>query len=209
MGTPEPIYGWGALPPEAVPAVLVFGDARLRKVCTSVESDAFGNDDHSTLRQGLRFLAAALDRHDGAAIAAPQVGITERVVVVSGDVADNLTQGYPFGLINPKIMDRSEDVVLDREGCLSFPKVWVRVPRPVWVHVGACTPAGDAFEIKAYGFLARALCHEIEHLDGGLLIDHTAGLKQQMIEKKMAKFRRRLDRRPKQQGSRRRKRSAR
>lgn len=196
-GKPEPIYGWGALPPDAVPPILLYGDKRLREPCDKVDDDAFNDDEHSTLRQGLQLLAAVLDRHQGAAVAAPQVGILQRVIVIAADVAGDLTDGYPFGLINPEITDHSDELVIDQEGCLSFPNIYVRVQRPTWVTAHAQTPTGDHFEVKAHGVFARALCHEIEHLDGRLLIDHTAGLKHQMITTKMTKFRQRLERPPK------------
>ena len=193
-GAPESIYGWGALPAEAVPPVLLYGDGRLREPSVAVKPDAFSSDEHSMLRQGLQLLAAALHRHRGAAIAAPQVGVLQRVIVIHEDTAPDISNGYPFALINPLIIDQSNEETIEGEGCLSFPGVTVRVARPQWVVVQALTPDGALFTVKGCEWLARALCHEIEHLDGKLLIDHTRGLRKQMIAAKINKFRKHLQR---------------
>jgi peptide deformylase len=115
------------------------------------------------------------------------------VIVIAADVVGEAANGYPVALINPAITETADEEVIGQEGCLSFPKVFANVPRPVHVVVEAFTPSGSAFTLTAHGFFARAICHELEHLDGKLLIDHTSGLKRQMIANKMIKFRRRLD----------------
>ncbi len=101
--------------------------------------------------------------HKGVGLAAPQVGILKRLVVV--DVG-----GCLLKLINPRIVEaRGEDV--DVEGCLSFPGVFGEVKRPEKVVVEALDPKGKRIKVGGEGLLARALCHEIDHLDGIVFID--------------------------------------
>ena len=100
---------------------------------------------------------------DGVGLAAPQVGILKRIVVI--DVGDGI-----HVLINPEFVSQSgEDI--DFEGCLSVPGIRGKVKRPAHVVVKALDRDGREIELKADGQLARALCHEIDHLDGVLFID--------------------------------------
>jgi peptide deformylase len=73
------------------------------------------------------------------------------------------------------------------EGCLSFPGIFEKIRRPLKVRVEAVDAAGKPFSLEAEGFLARALCHEIDHLDGRLLIDHLSPLKREIVRKKLLK----------------------
>lgn len=99
----------------------------------------------------------------GVGLAAPQVGISKRIVVV--DVGDGLHE-----LINPEIV-HSEGQHIDTEGCLSIPGLVGEVPRAAKVEVKSLDRNGKEFRLQAEGFLARALQHEIDHLDGVLFID--------------------------------------
>lgn len=101
--------------------------------------------------------------YHGVGLAAPQVGISKRVIVV--DAGKGLYQ-----LLNPEIIAASGSVT-DREGCLSIPGVWGEVTRAAAVTVRGLNRSGETVEIKAEGFFARALQHEIDHLDGILFID--------------------------------------
>ena len=100
---------------------------------------------------------------DGAGLAAPQVGILKRAVVV--DVGDHL-----YELVNPEIISR-EGEQTGPEGCLSVPGRAGVVKRPMKVVVRAQNNKGEPYEVEAEGFLARAMCHEIDHLDGILYLD--------------------------------------
>jgi len=182
---PAPIYGVGTVPEPEVPMILVYGAPVLREPAAEVRN--FG----PVIEQLVQRMAAAMYRANGVGLAAPQIGVSERVLVLSGDVTE-ATQGYPVAFINPDILDMSEDRVELLEGCLSFPKVQVKVARPTWVLVRAQTPSGTGFRVKAEGFYARALCHEIEHLEGGLLIDHAKSFKASQIKARMAKFRKKV-----------------
>ena len=100
---------------------------------------------------------------DGVGLAAPQVGILKRIVVI--DVGDGV-----HALINPKIISRSGEEI-DYEGCLSIPGIRGQVKRPASVVVKALDRDGREIELKADGLLARAVCHETDHLEGILFID--------------------------------------
>lgn len=111
----------------------------------------------------LRDMADTMYKADGVGLAAPQVGILRRVVVV--DTGDGLVE-----LINPEIIAR-EGEQAGAEGCLSLPGRQGYVVRPQKVTVRALDRKGKPFEITAEGLKARAFCHEIDHLDGVLYID--------------------------------------
>lgn len=105
---------------------------------------------------------------DGVGLAAPQVGVSERIIVV--DVGDG-----PIQLANPELV-HAEGSVVDREGCLSIPGVVGYVERHERVVVQGLDPKGKARRIEADGWLARAFQHEIDHLDGILFTDKATGI---------------------------------
>ncbi|MHC1721277.1 MAG: peptide deformylase [Clostridiaceae bacterium] len=100
---------------------------------------------------------------EGVGLAATQVGILKRMVVI--DIGEG-----PVKLINPEIIEKSGSCI-DFEGCLSIPGEQGRVERPETVNVSALNEKGEKIEINGNDFFARALCHEIDHLDGILFID--------------------------------------
>lgn len=102
-------------------------------------------------------------KENGVGLAAPQVGILKRAIVA--DIGDGLIK-----LINPEIVAQ-EGEEQDTEGCLSIPGIEGEVKRPYKVKVKALNEIGEEVEIEAQGLLARAFCHEIDHLDGVLFID--------------------------------------
>ncbi|MDR1572318.1 MAG: peptide deformylase [Clostridiales Family XIII bacterium] len=106
-----------------------------------------------------------LEEYDGIGLAAPQVGVLRRVVVI-----DTGEDGGRFELINPELV-AAEGMEEDEEGCLSIPGVIGMVPRPERVTVRAQDRGGATFTIEGEGMLARALSHELDHLDGVLFID--------------------------------------
>lgn len=133
------------------------GDEILRK--HSREVDVI-NDKILTLLEDMK---DTLYKADGVGLAAPQVGVLKRVVVI--DVGEGLLQ-----LINPVIKSQSGQQC-NVEGCLSIPGVWGEVNRPANVVVEALNEKGEKITINAEGLLAIALCHEIDHLDGILFKD--------------------------------------
>lgn len=143
----------------ALREIVQFGEDILRKKCRTVT--AF-DEKLATL---LDDLTETLQSADGVGLAAPQVGLLRRAVVV--DIRDG--KGA-IELVNPEIVSESGRQLGD-EGCLSAPGEWARVERPQCVTVKAADRHGKEFTVKADGLLARALCHEIDHLDGILFID--------------------------------------
>ncbi len=139
--------------------IVKYGDEILRKVCRPVEKITprtltLLDDMIETMREA-----------NGCGLAAPQVGILRRIAVVE------VNEGEVIELINPKIVAYAGEQRED-EGCLSIPERWGRTIRPQHVTVRAIDREGRAFEVTGSGLLARALCHEIDHLDGKLFIDH-------------------------------------
>ncbi|MDD6564979.1 MAG: peptide deformylase [Clostridiales bacterium] len=105
-----------------------------------------------------------MTKANGVGLAAPQVGIIKRAVVI--DVGDGRIE-----LINPQIIEKSGSQV-GNEGCLSFPGVYGEVERPEYVKVRAYDRHGKEFELKGKELLARAICHECDHLDGVVFTSH-------------------------------------
>ena len=123
----------------------------------------------------------------GIGLAAPQVGIDRRIIVVDVGPKEEPT---PIRLINPEILALSDDHAEAEEGCLSLPNQFAPVKRATTVKVRYIDEAGQAQEIDADGLLARCLQHEIDHLDGILFTDHLSRLKRDMVMKKLEKQRR-------------------
>ncbi|MDK2809900.1 MAG: peptide deformylase [Petroclostridium sp.] len=133
------------------------GDDVLRKVARPVDTI---NKSIITL---LDDMAETMRSANGVGLAAPQVGILKRIVVI--DVGSGLIE-----LVNPEII-HAEGKQIEVEGCLSVPGKWGEVERPAKVVVKALNRNGEEIQIEGEGLLARALCHEIDHLDGELFID--------------------------------------
>ena len=145
------------------------GDECLTKVCRPVTK--FDRRLHILLDDMAETLADA----NGAGLAAPQVGVLRRVCLVLDEESEEFLE-----LINPEIISASGSQT-DDEGCLSVPGKYLPVPRPDVVEVRAVNRFGKAFTMKGEGLLARAFCHEIDHLDGRLFLDV---YKEQQKEKK-------------------------
>ena len=122
----------------------------------------------------------------GIGLAAPQVGILERVVVI--DVSEN--KDSPLRLVNPEIEWLSPDLIPHEEGCLSLPKQFAEVKRPGQVRISYLDAAGKRIELEADGILSRCIQHELDHLDGILFTDHISALKRGMIMRRLNKQRR-------------------
>jgi peptide deformylase len=141
----------------AIRNIVKIGDDVLRKICrTQLTFD----DKLATI---LDDMAETMYKAEGVGLAAPQVGLLRRICIV--DVGDGLIE-----LINPVIEEESGSQK-GNEGCLSIPDRFEDVVRPMNVTVRAQDRNGNTFTIKAEGFKARALCHEIDHLNGILYID--------------------------------------
>lgn len=120
---------------------------------------------------------------DGIGLAATQVDVHERVVVI--DVSEKRDQ--PLVLINPEITWRSDEVVVAEEGCLSVPTIYDAVPRHARVKVCALDRAGQPFELEAGELLAVCIQHELDHLLGKVFVDYLSALKRNRIRTKLQK----------------------
>jgi peptide deformylase len=122
----------------------------------------------------------------GVGLAAPQIGISLRLAVV--DVSSGKNPEARIVLANPEII-HAEGEQREEEGCLSLPSFRGNVGRPMFVTVRAQDAAGQEFEMRGEQLLARALCHEIDHLSGVLFIQHLSMLKRDLIRRKIRKLR--------------------
>ena len=145
----------------ALRIILTDKDPVLRKVSRPVT--AFDGRLHDLLDD----LKETLAKAQGMGLAAPQVGILRRAVIVVNENDEMLE------LVNPEILERSEDCQNGFEGCLSVPGQWGMVERPMRVKVRAQDRHGTFFEAQGEGMVARCFCHELEHLDGHLFSEHT------------------------------------
>lgn len=136
------------------------------------------------IRQLIDEMLETMYAADGVGLAAPQIGISRRVIVV--DVNDDDVPA--FGMVNPVIVERSAEVERGEEGCLSIPGLKEIVERSARVVVEGLDRDGTPRRIEADGLLARALQHEVDHLDGILFLDRVSPLKRQMLLKRWQKI---------------------
>ncbi len=121
----------------------------------------------------------------GVGLAAPQIGISKRIAVIDVSVGEDPTQ--KLVLINPEIVGK-EELQTGEEGCLSLPGFREQVTRPKRVTIRAHDAKGVQFEKTGEDLLARAFCHEIDHLNGRLYISHVSTLKRDLIRRKVRKL---------------------
>ncbi|MDX2157209.1 MAG: peptide deformylase [Hyphomicrobiaceae bacterium] len=121
----------------------------------------------------------------GIGLAAPQVGVSRRLVVL--DVSDKDGERSPLVLINPEIVRLSDDRRIYEEGCLSIPEVKIEIERPASLTVRYLDRDGRLQELSAEGLLATAIQHEVDHLDGRLIIDFLSRLKRDIIVRRFKK----------------------
>ncbi|MGB0575066.1 MAG: peptide deformylase [Alphaproteobacteria bacterium] len=164
----------------AVLPIIKAPDPILKKCCAPVEEV---NDEIRTLMDDmLETMYAA----PGVGLAAPQVSVHKRVIVVDTSRGD--TDRSPIRMANPEILDSSDDLAVYDEGCLSFPDQYAEVERPAKVSVRYLDYNNEVQEIEAEGLLSTCIQHEMDHLDGKLFVDHISMLKRNMILRKMSKL---------------------
>ena len=152
--------------------IVKYGSKVLRR-----KADAVGGANAAT-QSLIQDLFDSLEEADGVGLAAPQIGVSQRVIVV--DVSATETDLPPIALIDPRITI-GEGMSLAEEGCLSIPEVYGDVKRYTNIEVEALDRDGAPFKFSAEGFYARVLQHEIDHLDGILFVDHISPLKRQLL----------------------------
>jgi peptide deformylase len=123
----------------------------------------------------------------GIGLAANQIGVTKRVFVMGSNNIENFPA--PFAVFNPRILEASNEMVLDKEGCLSYPNLYLTIKRPSWVVAQYQDSEGNLKEIKVDGYLSKCFQHELDHLDGICFVDRVSQMKLQLAMKKLRKQR--------------------
>jgi peptide deformylase len=142
----------------------LLGDKTLRQTAKRI------NKVDDDLRRTIREMLQTMYSSDGIGLAAPQVGIHKQLVVIDCELENPAAP--PLILINPEIKSYSKSLCKDQEGCLSIPGIYMDVERPEQVEVSYKDENGRPRTIKADGLLARAIQHEMDHLNGVLFVDH-------------------------------------
>lgn len=167
--------------------ILIHPDPRLKKVCAALPD----------ISDDLRVLAADLLETmyaaPGIGLAAPQVGVLERLIVLDCEKEDG-SKPQPLVMVNPRVIAESGESNVYDEGCLSIPDQYAEITRPADVRVEWLDLDGNLQERDMDGLWATCVQHEIDHLDGKLFIDYLKPLKRQMITRKMQKLKREMAR---------------
>ena len=157
--------------------ILRYPDPRLHTVAQPVaEVD-------ENIRRLVDDLLESMYAAEGVGLAATQVDIHKRVIVIDTSEARN----QPFVLINPELVKRSDEMVYGDEGCLSVPEIYDKVPRHAQVTVRALDRNGETREVDADGLLSVCVQHEMDHLLGKVFVDYLSPLKRNRIKTKMLK----------------------
>lgn len=165
--------------------IYVYGQPVLREVAQDITPD------YPNLKELIQNMYETMENAEGVGLAAPQIGLPIRVVVIDLDV---LSEDYPEfegfrkTFINPHILEVDGDDVTMGEGCLSLPGIGEDVTRPDIIHVEYMDENFVKHTEKVEGYLARVMQHEFDHLDGVMFIDHISPLRKQMIRSKLMKM---------------------
>jgi peptide deformylase len=176
--TPSPAVPSG--PTRTIYPIVKYGDPILEKPTAAIA------DFNAELEELTEDMFASMYAAQGVGLAAPQIGKNIRLTVV--DVTAGKNPEAKIVLINPEII-HAEGEKREEEGCLSLPGFRGYVVRPQFVTVKAQNAQGEHFEIRGEDLLARAFCHEIDHLNGILFIQHLSMLKRDLIRRKIKKLR--------------------
>lgn len=163
----------------AIRPILIAPDPRLKAVSTPVETV------DTEIRKLAEDMADSMYAAEGIGLAAVQIGVAKRIIVMDLDQKDGKKDWRVF--INPKITWASEEMATFEEGCLSVPEIWDDVERPARIKAEYLDLDGKKVEIEADGMLATCLQHEMDHLEGVLFIDHFSRLKRSIALRKLAK----------------------
>lgn len=169
--------------------ILTYDDPVLREKAQPVGEIT---DEH---RAKLDAMAETMYSGRGIGLAATQVGLLERMIVVDVEWSEkrngrNAQPPSPIQMINPEIIEIDDQDQVMSEGCLSLPGIEGDVWRPTWIKLRWQDPSGESVEAEAKGLLARCIQHEIDHLDGILFIDRMEPAQRPRIAGKLAKLRR-------------------
>jgi peptide deformylase len=163
----------------AILPIRIHPDPILRVKCRPVEAFDAG------LRKLALNMVETMHAAPGVGLAAPQVGVDLRIAVVDISVGEDASK--LMVLINPEIV-RREGMETDTEGCLSLPGITDKVDRPVAITLRAQGLDGKPYELAAEDYLARAILHEVDHLDGILFTDHLRGLRRERARRQLKRL---------------------
>lgn len=161
----------------AILDIVQYPDPRLRTKAQAVEAV----DDE--VRKLCADMVETMNDGQGVGLAAPQVGVSKRVIVIGAGV----TRSEPIAMINPEIVESSKEKASWEEACLSIPGFIGPVERPSRVKVKCLDQKGEPRELNVGNILAAVIQHEIDHLDGVVYLDHLSQLRRDMINKKVRK----------------------
>ena len=164
----------------AIREIRILGDPVLREPAVPIE------EVDEDVRRLVRDMLETMYHAQGIGLAAPQIGISQRVIVVDLGESDEDGAGT-VALVNPEVVESSRKKDRAPEGCLSIPGMEEVVERPATVTVRGLDPDGEAVSLEASGLFGRALQHEIDHLDGVLFIDRVSPLKRRLLLRKWQK----------------------
>lgn len=162
--------------------VYLYGHPVLRKKAETVAPDREG------LKELIDNMFATMYASEGVGLAAPQVGLSERIVVIDASpLGENFPEcaGRKFTLINPELTVLDGEKVTRAEGCLSLPGLSENVPRVEHIRLRWHDADGTEHEEEISGFLARVVQHECDHLEGKVYIDHISSIRKQLIRSKL------------------------
>ena len=163
--------------------IYVYGQPVLRKVAEDIKSD------YPYLKELIANMFETMDNAEGVGLAAPQIGLPIRVVVINLDVlSDEFPElkGFRKAFINPHILEVSGEMEDMEEGCLSLPGIHENVKRAGKIHVQYLDEDMQPHDEIVEGYLARVMQHEFDHLDGKMFIDHISMMRKQMIRGKLS-----------------------
>ncbi|MDA0839507.1 MAG: peptide deformylase [Planctomycetota bacterium] len=155
--------------------VVLYPDERLRKKCRRVKEV---NDEVLRL---IEDMVETMYAERGVGLAAPQIGVNRRVIVVHAHQAEDDPRSRLLGIVNPEIVERGQSSEFDEEGCLSIPGIRGDVLRHTEIVIEALDHEGDEIRLKLNEFEARVFQHEMDHLDGILFTDHLDGLTREVL----------------------------
>lgn len=162
--------------------IYLYGHPVLRKVAEDITPD------YPKLKELIANMTESMYHSDGIGLAAPQIGLPIRVLVID---ADPLKEDYPECagfkrvMINAHIEERGEDLCTEYEGCLSLPAIHEKVERPTSIRIRYVDEDFQPHEEVLQGFAARVVQHEYDHIDGKLFIDHISPIRKQLIKGKL------------------------
>jgi peptide deformylase len=160
-------------------SIIVAPDPRLKIHAEPVERvDA-------EVRRLMDDMLQAMHAANGIGLAAPQVGVAKRVIVIDTSGPDE--DPRPYRMANPEIIWHSEDEECSEEGCLSLPDQYAEVTRPARIRVRYLDAENEIRELETEGLLAKCIQHEADHLEGTLFVDHLSSLKRNIILRRLTK----------------------